>query len=205
MTKFTEEQVKEIRKEFKDLMEDYFAMRRPGFNIESNFQTKGHGKAEFAVSTDTNQGLHFYQSGNSKYYANKSIELYSGKNASDDDVMTIVLDANNGNIKITAHTGDLILQGANVKIEALDADGDVSIKSQKTVTVTAPEFNVDATKSNISACSDMLLNAGSLSFYSETGSVMSSSGQESVLAPSLAQSIINFSEKAKVLGRTFGA
>lgn len=205
MTKFTEEQVKEIRKEFKDLMEDYFAMRRPGFNIESNYQTKGHGTAEFALSTDTNQGMHFYQSGNSKYYANKSIELYSGKNASDEDVMTIVLDARNGNIKITAANGDLILQGANVKIEALDADGDVSIKSQKTVTVTAPEFNVDATKSNISACSDMLLNAGSLSFYCETGSVMSSSGQEPVVAPSLAQSIINFADKAKTLGRTFGA
>ena len=40
MTKFTEEQVKEIRKEFKDLMEDYFAMRRPGFNIESNYKLK---------------------------------------------------------------------------------------------------------------------------------------------------------------------
>ena len=202
----TEEEInKRIDERIDEFARDYFAMRRPGFNIESNFQTEGHGKGEFAISTDTNQGLHFYQSGNSKYYANKSIEIYSGKNASDDDVMTIVLDANNGNIKITAHTGDLILQGANVKIEALDADGDVSIKSQKTVTVTAPEFNVDATKSNISACSDMLLNAGSLSFYSETGSVMSSSGQESVLAPSLAQSIINFSEKAKVLGRTFGA
>jgi len=205
MSKFTEEQVTEIRKEFKDLMEDYFAMRRPGFNIESNFQTKGHGTAEFAVSTDTNQGLHFYQSGNSKYYANKSIELYSGKNASDEDVMTIVLDAINGNIKITAANGDLILQGANVKIEALDADGDVSINTKKTVTVTAPEFNVDSTKTNLSSTSDMLLNAGSLSLYSETGSVMSATGQEPIIAPSILQSIINFAEKAKTLGRTLGA
>ena len=205
MSKFTEEQVNEIRKEFKDLMEDYFAMRRPGFNIESNFQTKGHGTAEFAVSTDTNQGLHFYQSGNSKYYANKSIELYSGKNASDEDVMTIVLDAINGNIKITAANGDLILQGANVKIEALDADGDVSINTKKTVTVTAPEFNIDSTKTNLSSTSDMLLNAGSLSLYSETGSVMSATGQEPIIAPSILQSIINFAEKAKTLGRTLGA
>jgi len=205
MSKFTEEQVTEIRKEFKDLMEDYFAMRRPGFNIESNFQTKGHGTAEFAVSTDTNQGLHFYQSGNSKYYANKSIELYSGKNASDEDVMTIVLDAINGNIKITAANGDLILQGANVKIEALDADGDVSINTKKTVTVTAPEFNIDSTKTNLSSTSDMLLNAGSLSLYSETGSVMSATGQEPIIAPSILQSIINFAEKAKTLGRTLGA
>ena len=205
MSKFTEEQVTEIRKEFKDLMEDYFAMRRPGFNIESNFQTKGHGTAEFAVSTDTNQGLHFYQSGNSKYYANKSIELYSGKNASDEDVMTIVLDAINGNIEITAANGDLILQGANVKIEALDADGGVSINTKKTVTVTAPEFNVDSTKTNLSSTSDMLLNAGSLSLYSETGSVMSATGQEPIIAPSILQSIINFAEKAKTLGRTLGA
>lgn len=202
----TEEELKKaIDERIEEYAKDYFAMRRPGFNIESNYQTKGHGTAEFALTTDTNQGMHFYQSGNSKYYANKSIELYSGKNASDEDVMTIVLDARNGNIKITAANGDLILQGANVKIEALDADGDVSIKSQKTVTVTGPEFNVDSTKTNVSSTSDMLLNAGSLSFYSETGSVMSASGQEPIIAPSLLQSIINFADKAKTLGRTFGA
>jgi uncharacterized protein (DUF2345 family) len=120
---------------------------------------------------------------------------------SDDEAMTIVLDAKNGCIKITAPNGDLILQGRNVKIEALDADGDISLNSKKTVTVDAPEFFADVTKCTLSATSDMLLNAGTLEFYSETGAVTTSSGQDPILGPSVVSSIINIAEKAKKLGR----
>ena len=198
----TEEEVQRIvREEFDNLARDYFAMRRPGFNIESKFKTLGHDTAEFCVSTDTGQGLHFYEPGNSKWYSNKSIEVYSGNAQDDDKAMTIVLDAKNGSIKITAPNGDLILQGSNVKIEALDADGDVSINSKKTVTVQAPEYNVQSTKCNQTATSDMLLTAGSLSLYSETGAVTTSSGQDPILGPSVVDSIINVADKARKLGR----
>ena len=53
----------EIKKLVKEYMEDYFRMSRPGFEIASNFMTEGHGKAEFCVTTDTSQGLHFYEQG----------------------------------------------------------------------------------------------------------------------------------------------
>ena len=145
--------------------------------------------------------MHFYEPGNCKVLSNKSVEIYSGRMQSDDEAMTIVLDAKNGCIKITAPNGDLILQGRNVKIEALDADGDISLNSKKTVTVDAPEFFSDATKCTLSATSDMLLNAGTLELYSETGAVTTSSGQDPILGPSVVSSIINIAEKAKKLGR----
>ena len=201
----TEEEVQKlVKEEFNNLARDYFAMRRPGFNIESGFKTLGHDIAEFCVSTDSGQGVHFYEPGNAKILSNKSVEIYSGRAQSDDEAMTIVLDAKNGCIKITAPNGDLILQGRNVKIEALDADGDISINSKKTVTVDAPEFNADITKCTLSATSDMLLSAGTLELYSETGAVTTSSGQDPILGPSIVDSIINVADKARKLGRFIG-
>ena len=198
----TEDEVQKLVKEkFDEYAREYFAMRRPGFNIESGFKTLGHDIAEFCVSTDSGQGLHFYQPGNAKMLSNKSVEIYSGRGQTDDEAMTIVLDAKNGCIKITAPNGDLILQGRNVKIEALDADGDVSINSKKTVTVDAPEFNADVTKCTLAATSDMLLTAGTLDLYSETGAVITSSGQDPILGPSIVDSIINVADKARKLGR----
>ena len=195
----TEEEVQKlVKEEFDNLAREYFAMRRPGFNIESGFKTLGHDIAEFCVSTDSGQGMHFYQPGNAKILSNKSVEIYSGRAQSDDEAMTIVLDAKNGCIKITAPNGDLILQGRNVKIEALDADGDISINSKKTVTVDTPEFNADITKCTLSATSDMLLSAGTLELYSETGAV-TSSGQDPILGPSIVDSIINVADKARKL------
>ena len=201
----TEEEVQKlVKEEFDNLAREYFAMRRPGFNIESGFKTLGHDIAEFCVSTDSGQGMHFYQPGNAKILSNKSVEIYSGRAQSDDEAMTIVLDAKNGCIKITAPNGDLILQGRNVKIEALDADGDISINSKKTVTVDTPEFNADITKCTLSATSDMLLSAGTLELYSETGAVTTSSGQDPILGPSIVDSIINVADKARKLGRFIG-
>jgi hypothetical protein len=200
----TEKEVQILKEEIGRYAEEYFAMRRPGFNIESEYNSQEHGKAEFSMSTDTDQGIHFYKKGNCKILSNDSLEIYSGELSEDETSMTIVLDAAKGNIKITARNGDLILQGANVKIEATDADGDVSIKSNKTITTESPEFNVFATKSNITAYSDMLLTAGSLTLYSETGSIVAGSGQDPVLSPSLITTIFNVLDKAKKLGRTFG-
>ena len=202
----TEDEVRQIvASEFDNLAQEYFAMRRPGFNIESGHETKKHGKAEFALSTDSYQGIHFYKQGNCKVTSNKSIELTSGEQIEDEDSMSIVIDARNGHIKITAPNGDLILEGANVKIRALDADGDVWINSQKTVTIDTAEYFVDATKATQSATSDMLLTAGNLSMYSEIGSIVTGSGQDPILSPSVFDSIVNIADKARTLGRTLGA
>ncbi len=186
MSRLTEEELQQLKKEIlEDLAPDYFAMRRPGFNIESKCITQDHGIAEFIVSTDQNQGIQFYEKGNAKMLANKSVEIVAGKQNKDNKSFAITLDAKSGNILISCPDGDLILEGANVKIIAKDADGDVSINSQKTLSMNAPEVNLKGTKTNVSATSDLHIDAASMDLYSQTGDVRFASGQDPILGPSI--------------------
>lgn len=193
-----EEEVQRIVREElrKTLSEDYFAMRRPGFNIESGTQTEGHGVSEFMVSTDKGQGLHFYRQGNAKLLGNKTVEVYGGYYQNNNEP-GVVIEAVNGHIIIKALNGDLTLQGANIILEATDADGDVSINSKKIISMKSPEMFVDSTKATIASTSDILLAGGTLELYSETGAVTTGSGQDPILAPSLFDTVINITEKVK--------
>jgi len=186
MSRLTEEELQQLKKEIlEDLAPDYFAMRRPGFNIESKCITQDHGIAEFIVSTDQNQGIQFYEKGNAKMLANKSVEIVAGKQNKDNKSFAITLDAKSGNILISCPDGDLILEGANVKIIAKDSDGDVSISSPKTLSMNAPEVNLKGTKTNVSATSDLHIDAASMDLYSQTGDVRFASGQDPILGPSI--------------------
>ena len=186
MSRLTEVELQQLKKEIlEDLAPDYFAMRRPGFNIESKCITQDHGIAEFIVSTDQNQGIQFYEKGNAKMLANKSVEIVAGKQNKDNKSFAITLDAKSGNILISCPDGDLILEGANVKIIAKDSDGDVSISSPKTLSMNAPEVNLKGTKTNVSATSDLHIDAASMDLYSQTGDVRFASGQDPILGPSI--------------------
>jgi uncharacterized protein (DUF2345 family) len=194
----TEEEFKKLKKEIiDDLEEDYFVMRRPGFNIESNYVTQAHGVAELSITTDENQGVQFYKKGNAKILANKSIEMVAGKDQESEKSFTIVLDAKTGNILLSAKDGDLILEGGNVKIIATDEDGDVYINSQKTLTMNAPEINAKGTKVSMTATSDMHVDGGTVELYSQTGSTMFSSGQDEFQTPTSIGTLINFVANAK--------
>lgn len=194
----TEEEFKKLKKEIlEDLEENYFAMKRPGFNIESNYVTQAHGVAELSITTDQNQGIQFYRKGNAKMIANKSIEMVAGKDQEDEKSFAITLDAKSGNILISAPDGDLILKGGNVKILATDADGDVYINSKKTLTMKSPEVNTKGTKVTMTATSDMHLDGGTMELYTQTGSTMFSSGQDEFQTPISIGTLINFIANAK--------
>ena len=189
-----------VRESLDEYMEDYFAMRRPGFNIESNCMTQGHGRAEFELNTDNVQGVHWYEDGTCKVGSNKSIEVYTGDKQKEGE-LAVVIEASKGGILIKAPNGNLTLQGQNILIETTAADGDLTIKSKKTVTIESPEYNVSATKCNQTASSDMLLTAGTLGLYSETGATITGSGQDTVLSPNVLSQIVNFVGKHQELGR----
>ncbi len=200
MSRLSEEDLQQLKKEIlEDLAPDYFVMRRPGFNIESKCITQNHGIAEFIISTDQNQGIQFYEKGNAKMLANNSVEIVAGKNNKDSKTFAITLDAKSGNILISCPDGDLILEGANVQIKAKDADGDVSITSPKTLSLNAPEVNLKGTKTNVTATSDMHIDAASLDLYSQTGDVRFASGQDPILGPSIFGQI--FPQVAQALKR----
>ena len=201
----TEEEINNrIDERLDEFARDYFAMRRPGFNIESNCMTQSHGLAEFIIATDENQGIQFYKKGNAKVVANKSIEMTAGGEQEDNKAFAIVLDARTGNIKITCPDGDLILEGANVKIRATDADGDVYINSEKTLSLNAPEFSAKGTKVDITSKADMHLQSGSCEIHSQTGDVAMTSGQDPILSPTLLGKILNNLERInETLGTCF--
>ena len=197
MSRLTEEELQQLKKEIlEDLAPDYFVMRRPGFNIESKCITQDHGIAEFIVSTDQNQGIQFYEKGNAKMLANKSVEIVAGKQNKDKNSFAITLDAKSGNILIQALDGELILEGGSVKIIATDDDGDVTIRSGKTLSMNAPEINAKGTKTNISATSDLHIDAASMDLYSQTGDVRFASGQDPILGPSIIGKISPFIEQS---------
>ena len=81
-------------------------MARPGFTMSSGHKTSGHGLAEFSLTTDSIQGMHFYRQGNVKMKANKSFEIYSGDSLRSVELnrFAIVLDAETGSVKIIAKT-----------------------------------------------------------------------------------------------------
>ena len=194
----TEEEIQQrIEQRVDEKLRDYFAMKRPGFNIESNCLSQEHGIAEFIVATDNNQGIQFYEKGNAKVVANKSVEITAGRQNEDENAFCIMLDAKNGHIEITAHSGDLILKGGNVKIIATDDEGDVFINSKKTVSMDSPEIGIKGTKCDVSASSDMHIQGGTCEIYSQTGDVMLASGQDPILGPTLMDTIINFADRAE--------
>ena len=190
-----EEEIKNLVKEY---MEDYFRMSRPGFEIVSNASTGGHGKSEFCLTTDKGQGLHFYQQGNCKLGANKSIEIRSGIDSKENE-FAIVISANNGDIKIEAVGGDLILEGKNVQVRATAPDGEVSLYSNKVISTQSPELQVESTKLRTRSTSDTLIAGGTVSLYSETGSVTTGSGQDAIVATSFWETIINVADQARTL------
>jgi len=193
----TEEEVKKlIKEELKSFSKDYYRETHPGFEVTSGNKTVGHGEGDYCLTTDSLQGFHFYKDGVYKILSNKSMEFRSGEKSNDKEIC-MTINADNGKIKIVAESGDLILQGANVLIESTDADGAVSINSKKNVYVRCPEYIVDSTMFTASATLDMLLSGGNLSLYSEAAPVQSSTGVDSILGPTIFDTVFNVLTKAR--------
>lgn len=193
----TEEEVKKlIQNELKSFSPDYYREAHPGFEVTSGSKTIGHGETDYCVSTDNLQGIHFYKSGVAKVFSNKSMEIRSGEDSNDKEI-SIVISADQGKIKITAEAGDLILEGRNVLINSTSADGGVSIQSNKIVYMRTPEFIVDSTMFTASATLDMLLSGGNLSLYSEAAPVQTATGVDSILGPTIFDTVFNVLTKAR--------
>ena len=76
----SEDEVKKIVADAaKEVFADYYRRGYPGFEITSGGDTTAHGVAEYCMTTDTIQGLHFYKQGNMKMRSNKSMEFYTGE------------------------------------------------------------------------------------------------------------------------------
>ena len=70
---------KEIQKlldsdDFKEHIARFFRDTKPTCSITGGGPTDLHGRSEYCVSTNTGQGLHYYEGGQGKMKSNKSFE-----------------------------------------------------------------------------------------------------------------------------------
>ena len=196
-----EEEIRRIaRDEFDKFAENYYRRNYPGFNITSGHNTMGHGVSEYVMSTDTAQGIHFYKQGNGKLLTRKSFELVTGDKATDKDV-AISIRAQDGHIVIEAKNGDLTLRGGNIILETTDAEGSIVSKPAKVFHVKAPEVELESTKMTAIATMDMMMAAGELTMYAESGPPSMVDGTEPIVGGGLIATLINALNKAQAYFR----
>ena len=158
-----------VNKIVEEKLENYFRMSRPGFEIVSGHKVPGHGIGEFCLTTDTTQGVHFYEGGRGKIGANQSIEIYGGDGGVEDGKINkkedygIVIEAINGSVLIKAQH-DLVLQGKQVKIQAQEL---LQLASGSKIDIAAPTISSVGDNNTAIGINDLRLYGGDVDVYAE--------------------------------------
>ena len=178
---------------------EYFRMSRPGFVMQSNVDTEAHGLAEFQLTTDLQQGVHWYRQGNCKVSSNKSFELYSGHDAKKKDI-GIMIESRNGDVYIKAENGNLILEGNDVIINTNDGDGQISLTANKTIYQNSPTIKIEGDTTSLLGILDLQCIGGHTSIYSHMSDVEISDGTELEIGPG---TVLQFIDKVKKMAALF--
>ena len=196
-----------VNKIVEEKLENYFRMSRPGFEIVSGHKVPGHGIGEFCMTTDTSQGVHFYEGGRGKMGANQSIEIYGGDGGVEDGKVNkkedygVVIEAINGSVLIKARH-DLVLQGEQVKIQALGGDGEdepggvLHLSGGKIIQGEAPSIAFIADNADFIGILETHIIGGSTDIYGET-SVEISEGVDDLLSTSVVDRLTKLSDDIK--------
>ena len=196
-----------VNKIVEEKLENYFRMSRPGFEIVSGHKVPGHGIGEFCMTTDTSQGVHFYEGGRGKMGANQSIEIYGGDGGVEDGKVNkkedygVVIEAINGSVLIKARH-DLVLQGEQVKIQALGGDGEgepggvLHLSGGKIIQGEAPSIAFIANNADFIGILETHIIGGSTDIYGET-SVEISEGVDDLLSTSVVDRLTKLSDDIK--------
>ena len=189
-----------VNKIVEDKLENYFRMSRPGFEIVSGHKVPGHGIGEFCLTTDTTQGVHFYEGGRGKIGANQSIEIYGGDGGAVDGKVNkkedygIVVEAINGSVLISAKH-DLVLKGTNIKILAEDT---LQLNGDNLVTSSAPTIGLISNNLDLIGLDKTQVIGGKLALYSETSAEISE-GIDDLLSTDIVDRLTNLSSQIKKL------
>ena len=196
-----------VNKIVEEKLENYFRMSRPGFEIVSGHKVPGHGIGEFCMTTDTTQGLHFYEGGRGKMGANQSIEIYGGAGGAEDGKLNkredygVVVEAINGSVLIKA-TNDLVLEGAQVKIRAIGGDdkddpgGVLKLNGDKLIQGDSPTITLVADNADVIGRFETHIIGGTTDIYGET-SVEISEGVDDLLSTSVVDRLTKLSDDIK--------
>tara|TARA_A100001391_G_scaffold142405_1_gene100184 strand:- start:47 stop:664 length:618 start_codon:yes stop_codon:yes gene_type:complete len=191
----TEEEIKKVVDDF----EKYYRRKYPTFEITGGGPTAKHQPAEFALTTEEEQILHFYKGGVGKLASNKSFEIYSGHDAdvnngevTGEGAIAIKLECKNGRIHIEAKSSDIEINGRNISLVAkeniyLNAGKNIKTNSgADTEMIAGADFTADATK-------EIFINGGgAVGIHCESEHIHTSSGLDEDSAPDFYQEVTPF-------------
>ena len=183
-----------VKKLVADEVQNYFRMSRPGFEIVSGHKVPGHDIGEFCMTTDTAQGIHFYEDGQCKMSSKKSIEIYSGDKSGEED-FSIVIQTSHGDIKITAKQNDVLIQGNRIMIHASEL---LQLRSAGKIDIAAPSIDIFGDDLNVIAIDTLRLLGGSTELFADN-SLEISEGVDLLLNTDIVTRLTNLSDEIKKL------
>ena len=183
-----------VEKIIEDKLENYFRMSRPGFEIVSGHKVPGHDIGEFCMTTDTAQGIHFYEDGQCKIGSKKSIEIYSGDKAGEED-FSITIQTSHGDIKVSAKQNDVVIQGNRIMIHASEL---LQLRSAGKIDIAAPSIDLFGDDLNVIAIDTLRLLGGSTELFADN-SLEISEGVDLLLNTDIVTRLTNLSDDIKKL------
>ena len=190
----SEEIQKIVDKIVDEKLDNYFRMSRPGFEIVSGHKVPGHDVGEFCMTTNTAQGIHFYQDGQCKISSKKSIELYSGDKSGEED-FSIVIQSSHGDIKITAKQNDVVIQGNRIMIHASEL---LQLRSATKIDIGAPSVDITGDDINAIGIDTLRLLGGSTELFADN-SLDISEGVDLLLNTDIVSRLTNLADDIKKL------
>ena len=149
---------------------------------------------DYSVMTDNIQGIAFYKDGLQKLVVNGCSYETVGLKTKEGD-MAKIISAKYGNILIEAQDGDIEIRGRNLRINATDGDGEVTIRAGKQVYLKSPILNLEASTTNLLGKKTLSMGGN---FVDTSGGVELSSGtQTDKIQGGFLGAILSFTDRFK--------
>ena len=117
--------------------------KKPGFTIKSGTTDRGGYVTDISIITDNSQGFQYRTDGVKLDNCNAQSEEVCGRDVSAGQPAKIIR-AMRVNIQVEALDGDIILIANNIRIQAKDGSGEVTINSTKQIAFNSPLVNTKA-------------------------------------------------------------
>jgi hypothetical protein len=124
--------------------------KKPGFVIKSGIKDAAGDEVDFSIITDNGQGFEYRVNGVKLDHCNAQSYEECGKDVQAGTPAKIIR-ATRGNIVIEALDGDIILRANNIRIQAKDGSGEVTINSTKQIALNSPIVNAKSSNLNLVA------------------------------------------------------